>query len=87
MVVSAAGSEQHDKSAGGHELIVAADGSIPAADLARLGLQPGQHLRVVVPSAPDDTGVLRGSLAGYPEPTWDDFEHAGSRVRDDFGIS
>ncbi len=30
-----------------HELVVAADGSIPADQLARLGVAPGAHLRVV----------------------------------------
>jgi len=87
IIVSAPGSEQHGRWAGGHEVIVADDGSIPAADLARLGVLPGQHLRVVVPPTSFDGGVLRGSLARYPEPTWDDFELAGLRAREDFGIS
>ncbi len=30
-----------------HELVVAADGSIPASQLARLGVAPGAHLHVV----------------------------------------
>ena len=60
-------------------------GSIPDAELARLGVRPGPHLRIVVPPASGNGGVLRGSLASYPEPTSDDFERAGQQAREDFG--
>jgi hypothetical protein len=51
-----------------YELVVAEDGSIPAEQVARLGLGPGAHLRVV----PEPRGALssprrktaRGILAG-----------------------
>jgi hypothetical protein len=55
----------------GHELVVADDGSIPADQVARLGLRPGSHLRVVVetPGAPGASrktakGILAGKVDG-----------------------
>ncbi len=42
---------------GGDELVVAGDGSIPAEQLARLGLRPGSHLRIVA-------GVAHSSVVG-----------------------
>lgn len=49
------------------ELVVAEDGSVPAAQLARLGVQPGTRLRVV--PTPSQTPRrrrrrLEGALAG-----------------------
>jgi hypothetical protein len=44
-----------------HELIVAADGSIPADQLARLGVEAGTHLRVV--SVDDPVGAVSGILS------------------------
>jgi len=85
--VTVAGSEHHHEYEREHEVIVAADGSIPAVELAKLGVRPGQHLRVVVNSAPGTSGVLRGSLTGYPEPTWEDFEYASAQAREDFGLT
>lgn len=39
------------------ELVVADDGSIPAEQLARLGLRPGAHLRVVETTAEEGDSV------------------------------
>lgn len=43
-----------------HELIVAADGGIPADQLARLGVEAGAHLRIVSVDDPIDavSGIL-----------------------------
>jgi hypothetical protein len=70
--------------AGEKELVVAEDGSIPADQLASLGLRPGAHLRVV---AADDLSVassgLAGSLPDLPDIDWDDFERASELARQD----
>jgi hypothetical protein len=44
-----------------HELIVASDGSIPADQLARFGVEAGTHLRVV--SVDDPVGAVSGILS------------------------
>ena len=59
------------------ELIVADDGSIPAAQLRRLGVQPGAHLRVVAQS------TLEGSLPDFPDLSWEDFERGSALARAD----
>lgn len=65
------------------ELVVADDGSIPAEQLARLGIRPGTHLRVVAtPEGSDDTG-LAGSLRDFPDLDWKDFERASALARHD----
>ncbi len=65
------------------ELVVADDGSIPAEQLARLGIRPGTHLRVVAtPEQAGDTGVA-GSLPDFPEVDWEDFESASELARHD----
>ncbi len=62
---------------GEHELVVAEDGSIPADQLASLGLRPGAHLRVSVANEPADAPCgLAGSLPDLPDIDWDDFERA-----------
>ncbi len=55
----------------GHELVVADDGSIPADQVARLGLRPGSHLRVVLetsdrpaPRRKTAKGILVGKVDG-----------------------
>jgi hypothetical protein len=50
----------------GHELVVADDGSIPAEQVAQLGLGPGSHVRVVVetPGPPASHKTAKGILAG-----------------------
>lgn len=60
----------------GHDLVVAPDGSIPADQLARLGVAPGAHLRVVQTS-------LAGSLPDFPDLTWEEFEHASALAKRD----
>jgi hypothetical protein len=47
-----------------HELIVGPDGSIPADQIARLGLRPGTHLRVVAEPGLGADDPARTSLAG-----------------------
>jgi hypothetical protein len=66
-----------------HELVVAADGSIPADQLARLGVAPGTHLRVVETPATRSGGSLAGSLPNFPDLTWEDFERASRLARED----
>ena len=66
----------------GVELVVADDGSIPAEQLARLGITPGAHLRVVPDPAGPPLERLEGALAALPELTWEDFER-GSRLASD----
>lgn len=51
------------------ELVVADDGSIPAEKLARLGLRPGAHLRVVEAMA-GEPGELKGLLPELPDLAW-----------------
>lgn len=66
-----------------HELVVAADGSIPADQLKRLGVRPGAHLRVVETPATRLGGSFAGSLPDFPELTWEDFEHASTLACED----
>lgn len=66
-----------------HELVVAADGSIPADQLKRLGVRPGTHLRVVETPAARQGGSFAGSLPDFPELTWGDFERASELARED----
>ncbi len=66
------------------ELVVAEDGSIPAEQLASLGLRPGAHLRVIDASQPaDETSGLAGSLPDLTDLDWDAFERASELVRRD----
>jgi hypothetical protein len=67
----------------GHELVVAADGSIPADQLARLGVPPGAHLRVVQADPAEQVSTLAGSLSDFPDLTWEDFERASTLARRD----
>lgn len=65
------------------DLVVGADGSgvIDAAQLARWGVKPGAHLRVVTPAASTARRrSLRGVLANASgsAPSWEDFEVASS---------
>jgi hypothetical protein len=75
--VSAAGEQ------GGHELVVADDGSIPAEQLARFGLRPGTHLRVVETGPVKPGPKLAGSLPDFPELSWEDFERGSELARRD----
>jgi hypothetical protein len=67
------------------ELVVADDGSIPATQLASLGLRPGTHLRVV--AAATNSGGIEAVLADFPDLSWEDFERASQLARSDLGGS
>lgn len=67
------------------ELVVADDGSIPATQLASLGLRPGTHLRVVAAGANSDG--IEAALADFPDLLWEDFERASQLARSDLGRS
>ena len=62
----------------GFEVVVGADGGIAPEELARHGVRPGAHLRIVAeverPPIRPAYGALRGS-----EVSWEDFE-AASRL-------
>jgi hypothetical protein len=66
-----------------HELVVAADGSIPADQLVRLGVMPGSHLRVVQFDSTGPTGSFAGSLSHFPDLSWEDFEYGSELARRD----
>jgi hypothetical protein len=72
------------------ELTVPADDAVLLAELHRHGVRPGQrvHMRVVheQPGAIAEQDFRR-SLAGFPEPTWEDFERASAVARRDFGVT
>lgn len=70
---------------GGHELVVADDGSIPAEQIARLGVGPGTHLRVVADEPPAAQGSIAGRLTSWPDVSWEDFERASQLARSDLG--
>lgn len=73
---------------GEKELVVADDGSIPAEQLAGLGLQPGAHLRVVeAPRPAEESARLAGSLPDLPDVDWDAFERASELARRDLAGS
>lgn len=70
------------------ELLVAEDGSIPADQLARLGLGPGAHLRVVASASGRDDGTdLAGSLPDLPDIDWETFQAASELARRDLAGS
>ena len=74
--------------AGEKELVVAEDGSIPADQLARLGLGPGAHLRVLDASGPaQETSELAGSLPDLPDLDWEAFQAASDLARRDLAGS
>ncbi len=64
----------------GFEVVVGTDGGIAPEELARHGVRPGAHLRIVAqterPPIRPAYGALRGQL---PEVSWEDFE-AASRL-------
>lgn len=66
------------------ELVVAEDGSIPAEQLARLGLRPGAYLRVVEAGASSrEPAELEGSLPDLPDLDWEDFERGSELAQGD----
>ncbi len=66
-----------------YELIVAADGSIPADQLAHLGVAPGAHLRVVKATPASSVSGFAGSLHDFPDLSWEDFERGSELARSD----
>ncbi|WP_139177053.1 hypothetical protein [Geodermatophilus siccatus] len=64
----------------GFKVVVGADGGIAPEELARHGVRPGAHLRIVAenerPPIRPAYGALRGQLA---DVSWEDFE-AASRL-------
>lgn len=69
---------------GENELVEAEDGSIPADQLASLGLRPGAHLRVIETDEPPAAlSGLAGSLPDLPDLGWDAFERASDLARQD----
>jgi hypothetical protein len=71
-----------------NELVVAADGSIPAEQIASLGLQPGAHLRVVETDQPSvATAGLAGSLPDLPDLDWVNFERGSELAQQDLNAS
>ncbi len=72
------------------DLTVPVDEAELLAELRRHGVYPGQrvHMRVVHEQHDAGGGVeFRGSLAGFPEPTWEDFAHASAAARGDFTVT
>ncbi|MGH3897887.1 MAG: hypothetical protein ACRDTA_06435 [Pseudonocardiaceae bacterium] len=47
----------------GFHVVVAEDGSLPASELARLGLHPGEHLRLIPEQRPAARPRMAGALA------------------------
>jgi len=72
----------------GKDLVVADDGSIPADQIARLGLRPGAHLRVIEsdPAVGASSG-LAGSLPDFPDLEWEAFERGSTLARSDLSAS
>jgi hypothetical protein len=65
------------------ELVVADDGSIPAEQIASLGVRPGAHLRVIIEQAGQVHGSIAGRLTSWPDVTWEDFERASELAQAD----
>ncbi len=67
---------------------MADDGSIPADQIARLGLRPGAHLWVIVNDPPDgEPGGLAGSMPDFPDLDWEAFERGSTLVRSDLSAT
>lgn len=72
----------------GKDLVVAADESIPADQVARLGLRPGAHLRVIEtdPAVGEPSG-LAGSLPDLPDLDRETFERGSTLARSDLSAT
>ena len=70
-----------------HELIVAEDGSIPAEQIAPLGLGPGAHLRVIEAERMASIAHIGGLLPDLPDLTWEDFERGSELAKQDLSSS
>jgi len=79
----------HTADAGqGYEVVVGDEGSIPAGQLAALGVRPRSHLRVIIAEPPAAAPPsCPCSLQGFPDPSWQDFAHASQLARSDFELS
>ena len=80
------GSEASDE----WDFTVPVDESELTAELRRHGVHPGHRVQVrLVREQPTATDIqdFCGALAGFPEPTWADFEHAGEVARGDFSVT
>ncbi|MGD9530308.1 MAG: hypothetical protein AB7I38_19760 [Dehalococcoidia bacterium] len=65
------------EAAEGFHVVVAEDGSVPASELARLGLRPGTHLRLVPEPRRSSRGRMAGALAAnLPADAVDDWVRA-----------
>lgn len=72
----------------GRDLVVAEDGSIPADQIARLGLRPGAHLRVIETGrVAGEPSSLGGSLPDLPDLDWAAFEQGSTLARSDLSAS
>lgn len=65
------------------DLVVAADGSIPAEQVAALGVSPGTHLRVIPEPPVASRGSIAGRLTSWPDVSWEDFERASDLTQAD----
>jgi len=72
------------------DLTVPVDEAELIAELRRHGVRSGHRVQVRIvreqPTAPAIKDFC-GSLAGFPEPTWADFEQAGEVARGDFSVT
>jgi hypothetical protein len=66
-----------------HELVVADDGSIPADQIASLGLRPGARFRVVREPKEVSAQTIAGSLPDWPDLTWEQFEKGSQLAQAD----
>jgi hypothetical protein len=69
------------------DLTVPSDDAELLNELRRHGVRPGRrlHVRVVEDVVGEDVNQsFRGSLSGFSEPSWEDFEQAAAAARDDF---
>jgi hypothetical protein len=66
---------------------VADDGSIPADQIARLGLRPGALLRVIESGPVASEPSLAGSLPDFPDLDWAAFERGSTLARSDLSAT
>ncbi len=69
------------------DLVVGEDGSIPAEQVAALGLRPGTHLRVVPTTADRAPASIAGRLTSWPDVSWEEFERASELAKADLSHS
>jgi hypothetical protein len=54
-----------------HEFVVADDGSIPAEQIACIGVRPGTHLRVATEHPNESAGSIARRLKNWPDVRWE----------------